>query len=374
MRVIGLMSGTSVDGIDAALIEITPDWRVTTLATQTTPYPLALRAKLLALGEGQLISMLEVGQLHRDLGELYGRCVLDLIQEAGPADLIGCHGQTVAHQPPQEKQRGFSLQLGDGAVIAAVTGIPVVSNFRARDLAEGGHGAPLVPYVDWLLGHDAQQNRCLQNIGGIANVSYLPAGGDQTTVIAFDTGAGNMLLDLTVAQFSDGQARYDSNGAKARQGTVNLLLLQQLLAHPYMQQTPPKSTGRETFGAAYFQSWLARFPELSEADWLATFTEFTAQSIGRAYQQFLPRLPEVVYVSGGAVHNRYLMERLQSALPEVAVTTSQDLGIDPTYKEAICFAVLANLRWRGLTGNLPQVTQARQPLLLGDLHPGKSEL
>ncbi|WP_218079602.1 anhydro-N-acetylmuramic acid kinase [Anthocerotibacter panamensis] len=375
-RAVGLMSGTSVDGIDAALVEIQGtgyDLSVKTLATQHVPYPQGLQQQVLALGEGAVLSALALGALHRDLGELFGRAAQDLIAAQGlcaqDITVIGSHGQTVAHRPPQGGQRGYSVQLGDGAVIAEVTGVPTVSNFRARDLAAGGQGAPLVPWVDWILCRHPQENRAIQNIGGIGNVTYLPAGGAPQTVLAFDTGPGNMLLDRIVRLFSSAERSYDAGGALARTGAVHRELLEKLLCHPYLREPPPKSTGREAFGLVYLTHWLEAYPHLKEADLLATFVEFTSRTIVDSYHAFLPHLPDSLWLGGGGVHNTYLVARLKALLPGVRVASTADLGLDPDYKEAIAFAVLAYLRLRGLPGNLPQVTHAHAPVLLGEIHP-----
>jgi len=371
IRAVGLISGTSVDGLDAALIQLTGtgyDLTVTTLKTHTYPYPARLRERLLAVGEGESLSALEFGALHRDVGEVFGNAARDLIAgyRAEEIAVIGSHGQTVAHQPPTQ-QRGFSVQLGDGAVIQAVTGISTVSNFRARDLAWGGQGAPLVPLVDWVLFRHPEESRCIQNIGGIANLTYLPKGALLADVLAFDTGPGNMLLDRIV-QLQGGGQTYDVGGLTACQGTIHPPLLAALLQDPYLRQSPPKSTGREAYGLTYLKDWLARFP-LDTADLLATFGEFTCRSISDSYQTHLPSLPDTLWLCGGGVHNHYLWQRLQKLLPTVRVLSTQELGVDPDYKEAVAFAVLGYLRLVNLPGNLPAVTGARA-LVLGDLYTG----
>lgn len=369
MKAIGLISGTSVDGIDGALVEITGtgyDLTIHSLCAHTYPYPADLASELLALGEGQAVTALDFGRLHQQVGEVFGRAALALITRAqvnaSAVAVIGSHGQTVAHRPPGAGA-GFSVQLGDGAVIHVLTGIPTASNFRARDLSAGGEGAPLIPILDWVVGRHPQHSRCFQNIGGIGNVTYLPAGARLDQVRAFDTGPGNMLLDR-VSQIFWGE-KFDAGGERASQGQIHQPLLMALLDDPYLRQLPPKSTGRERYGLTYLQGWLDQFP-LSACDLLATFGEFTCRSIADSYRAFLPELPDTLFLSGGGVHNQYLWARLRALLPSVNIQSTSTLGIAPDDKEAIGFALLGYLRQRGLAGNVPSVTGAAQALVLGD--------
>jgi len=369
MKAIGLISGTSVDGIDGALVEISGtgyDLTIHSLHTQIYPYPGDLAAELLALGEGQAVTALTFGRLHQEVGEVFGAAALALLTaaqvKASEVGVIGSHGQTVAHQPPGAAA-GFSVQLGDGAVIQALTGIPTVTNFRARDLAAGGEGAPLIPILDWVVGRHPQHSRCFQNIGGIGNVTYLPAGAGLDQVRAFDTGPGNMLLDR-ITQIFWGE-KFDTGGARASQGQIHQPLLTALLDDPYLRQPPPKSTGRERYGLAYLQTWLDHFP-ISGCDLLATFGELTCRSIADSYRAFLPALPDTLFLSGGGVHNQYLWTRLRALLPSVDIQSIRSLGIAPDDKEAIGFALLGYLRQRGLPGKVPIVTGAAQALVLGD--------
>jgi anhydro-N-acetylmuramic acid kinase len=381
MRVIGLMSGTSVDGIDAALVDLTgrqADLRVEFLAGHTYPYPAALRAQILAVCGGAALSMAEFAALDDAIAQQFAQAALAIgqtnDQRQASADLIGSHGQTVFHRPPgtdSPSGMGYSLQLGRGALIAQLTGIETVSNFRVADIAHGGQGAPLVPPVDAaLLGH-ATADRAIQNIGGIGNVTYLPAQtGDSGAILGWDTGPGNMLLDLAVQQLSGGAQTYDADGAWAATGKPDLALVQQWLAQPFFRLPPPKSTGRELFGQDYlaqcFQDTTAL--ALSPADVLATITELTAASIADSYRRFLPKIPDQVLICGGGGRNGYLLARLQANLPTSEVLTTDDLGLNADYKEAIAFAVLAYWRHLGLSSNLPAVTGASQALSLGEIH------
>lgn len=386
MRVIGLMSGTSVDGIDAVVVDLQgtdQDLKINVQASATYTYPDSLRSKILAVCGGAPLSI-------ADLAELDDRVAQEFAQAAGqiqrqlrdqqPIDLIGSHGQTVFHRPPAQNaldlsaqtQLGYSVQLGRGEVIAQFTQIPTVSNFRAGDIALGGQGAPLVPRIDLcLLGHP-EKSRCVQNIGGIGNVTYLPAQKDAEVfgagVLGWDTGPGNVLIDLAVNYFSQGQQTYDHNGAWAARGTPDLELVQAWLKHPYFQASPPKSTGRELFSPAYLQDCLKDAAHLTPADTLATLTELTAASIARSYESFLPQMPDQVFLCGGGALNSYLQSRLGAWLEPIPVLTTTELGVPVESKEAIAFAVLAHWKYHDLPGNLPTVTGASRQTPLGTLH------
>jgi anhydro-N-acetylmuramic acid kinase len=388
-RVVGLISGTSVDGIDAALVEISgtyQDLQVNLLAGATYPYPPELRARILNIVAGGCLSIAELAELDDAIAYEFAQAAIAIQTSYPAATLIGSHGQTVYHRPPPPltltlptSPLGYTCQLGRGDLIAHLTQTPTVSNFRAADIALGGHGAPLVPLVDACLLSHPDQNRCIQNIGGIGNVAYLPAtqGNDNflSTIRGWDTGPGNTLLDLAVHHLSNGQLTFDADGAWAAQGKPCQVLVQQWLQQEFFQQPPPKSTGRETFGWDYLHQCLQDMHtfNLSAADILATLTELTAASIAHSYKQFLPKLPDQVLLCGGGSHNCYLRARLAANLVEVAICTTTEVGLSLDFKEAIAFAVLAYWRQLGLSGNLPQVTGARQTALLGDLHPVAKE-
>jgi anhydro-N-acetylmuramic acid kinase len=386
VQVIGLISGTSVDGIDAALVKVagsTADLSLELIQAETYPYPEALRRQILRICAGEPLSMAELAALDDAVALAFAEAALQL-QEGHPrSDLIGSHGQTVFHRPPEttpELELGYSLQLGRGAVIAQRTGITTVSNFRAADLAAQGQGAPLVPAVDaCLLGHDSQ-TRCIQNLGGIGNVAYLPARSSTApdSFLAWDTGPGNALLDLAVERLSGGRRQFDQDGAWAAQGTPCQALVQQWLQQPFFQLPPPKSTGRELFSPAYLDAcWQdAATYSLSDVDFLATLTELTACSIVDSYARFLPQMPDQVAICGGGSRNTYLKQRIQVNLHQIApnagVCTTDDLGLNADFKEAIAFAVLAYWRSLGIPGNLPAATGARQAVPLGEIHPGSA--
>jgi anhydro-N-acetylmuramic acid kinase len=316
--------------------------------------------------------------LNVSLGEQFAQAALAGITAANltptQVQLIGSHGQTVWHAP--EANPPASLQLGEPAVIAERTGIPVVSNFRARDMAAGGQGAPLVAYVDVLLLTHPQEIRAAQNIGGISNVTFLPpATRPDLTPLAFDTGPGNVLLDLTAAHITNNQWSYDQEGALAAQGQVDADLLAWLLEHPYFARRPPKSTGRELFSDEFArQVWQrGRDQGLEAAGMMATLTALTAQSIAHAYHHFLPCFPEVVIVSGGGTRNSTLMHMLAEALHPARLLPSRVVGIPGEAKEALAFAILAHETWHGRPGNLSAATGACHPVILGQITPARPE-
>lgn len=377
MKVIGLMSGTSVDGIDAALVELDGDrhqLHCQLLGFQTYAYPSRLRLQILQVCAGEALRADQFAELDEQVASCFAQAATDLQQKFGAAELIGSHGQTIFHLPANGKL-GYSWQLGRGEAIAHHTQLPTVSNFRQADIAAGGQGAPLVPKVDaYLLAHP-NKYRCIQNLGGIGNVAFLPpqqkANWD-SEIIGWDTGPGNVLLDLAIQKITAGQQAYDQGGVWAAQGTPNHELVNCWLQDPFIHQVPPKSTGREYFGVEFLERcWqMAEQAQLSEADWLASLTEFTVLSIVENYRQFLPQMPEEVLLCGGGSRNDYLKERLQCALgDDIPVLSTDTAGVSHEAKEAIAFAVLAYWRYvHQLPGNLPKVTGANKPMLLGDIH------
>jgi anhydro-N-acetylmuramic acid kinase len=341
------MSGTSLDGIDVAVIEMP---RIRTISFASTPYPTAIREAILAVSNTTTTTA-AISRLNYQLAELYARAV----ERAGPVDLIGCHGQTVYHEGGRN-----TLQLGEPAILAERTGTPVVSNFRARDIAAGGQGAPLVPYVDYLLFRQAKKRRVVLNIGGIGNITVIRG----KNTIAFDTGPGNMVIDALVREHSQGRQTFDHGGKLAAEGNVNTGLLRDLLADPYYRQKPPKSAGREQYGVEF----IARLKQsgVPMPDLITTATVLTASTIAAAVH---PYAPDELIASGGGVHNPQIMHHLAALLPGVAMATTKDYGIDPDAKEAIAFAVLAYETWRRRPSNLPSATGARRPVILGSITP-----
>lgn len=384
MKVVGLMSGTSADGVDVALCQIEGSGRgvrIRLLAFRTFPYSQAEREALLALVRPGDADAERLCAAHAWLGACFAKAVQGICQSVSVAceemDLIACHGHTVWHQPGQTDFAGTpvrgTLQIGDPAVLAEALGCPVVSDFRAADMAAGGQGAPLVTYLDWAMLSHAERSRACQNLGGIGNVTFLPAGGAVEQVIAFDTGPGNALIDEAARHFSGGSLPFDRDGAMAARGRVNHSLLSELLAHPYLAQRPPKSTGREEFGAPFFRQFQERseWTSLPPDDFLATLTAFTARSVAEAYRAFLPGYPDEVIVSGGGAENPTLLRMLGNELPGVLIARSDQFGVSSEAKEAIAFALLGAETLRGVPSNVPSATGARGPRVLGRVTPGR---
>lgn len=359
MRVAGIMSGTSLDGIDVAIVDIQGK-RVETIGFTSTPYTADTRAQILGVSDCATHTA-AISRLNYQLSELYAKAVKRAVKRFGPVALIGCHGQTIFHEG-----RSNTLQLGEPAVLAERTGTPVVSNFRARDIAAGGQGAPLVPYVDYLLFRHPKRTRVALNIGGIANITVLPAGARPDQVIAFDTGPGNMVMDSLVREMTKGAQTCDRGGRIAASGQVNRPLLDRLLADPYYWKRPPKSAGREQYGAEFLAN--LKDTGLPVADLVATATVLTAATIALGVRRHAAQARDLI-VSGGGVHNPQIMHHLSAYLPEVAIATSSAYGIDADAKEAIAFAVLAHETWRGRPGNLMTATGARRNVVLGSITP-----
>jgi anhydro-N-acetylmuramic acid kinase len=380
MLAIGLMSGTSADGVDAALIDVRSEAdRVTftLVAYHTEPYPGAVQAALIGIAQPGAGTVDEICRMNVLVGHYFGRAALSICQQAGTdpsrIDVIGSHGQTIHHLPDPSDVYGTSvrasLQIGDAATIAEMTGVKVISDFRSRDIAAGGQGAPLVPLVDYLLCRSDEVGRVMLNLGGIANLTALPPGCSRDDVFAFDTGPGNMLIDALVSEATG--ERYDRDGRLAASGTVQPDVLGLLLEHPYFSMPPPKSTGRELFGQSFLDQIRILCKDLSLQDQVATSTALTSRSVGASIDRFVrPEFdPVEVYVSGGGRNNPVLMEGLREAMLDCRVVPSSDLGLDPEAKEAVAFAILAAETLAGRPGNLPRVTGASRAVVLGQITP-----
>lgn len=374
--VVGLMSGTSADGVDAALTRITGfgrNTKVEQLGFFFQPFDEPTRQRILAVCGGDVGGSRELCLLGTHLGKLYAQAVRNLLNQTGTPqiDLIGCHGQTVYHIPEQTPYLGESLrgtlQIGDPSYLAEEFSCPVVSDFRIRDMAAGGLGAPLVPYTEFLLYRSETEDVALQNIGGIGNVTLLPAGCQLEDVTAFDTGPGNMVMDALAAKLTNGRLGYDDGGRLAASGKVIPELLAHMLEDPYLAKQPPKTTGREYYGKDYVQSLLA-FGDYPLADVLATATRFTAESIALSLRRFAPRMPARLVVGGGGSRNPTLLRFLQDALPECRVQIQEDLGLDSDAKEAVAFALLANEALFGVCNNAPSATGARHGVVMGRIN------
>ena len=378
MRIVGLMSGTSADGVDVAIVDI-DERKVQLRAFEMFSYPPALRREILCLCRPESARLDNICHYNFVLGEVFADSVVKLCSRSGISlgsiDLIGSHGQTIYHNPRGKRYSRTmirsTLQIGEPSVIAQRSGITTVADFRPRDMAAGGEGAPLVPYADYVLFGHNRLTRAVQNIGGIANVTFIPGGGKSDEILAFDTGPGNMVIDGIIRLASGGKRNFDRGGKTAARGTVDDKLLGEMLKHPFLRRRPPKSTGREEFGAAFTERLHRRAVRrgLSDADIVATVTAFTARSIKRAYRRFLPAMPDEMILCGGGANNSTLVEMLRSELADVKMLSTGDFGISVDAKEAVSFAILAWATIKAKANNVPGATGARQPVVLGKIVP-----
>jgi len=366
------MSGTSADGIDVAIVDIQKN-KVDVLAFDTFAYPPAIRKKVLEMGEQKLCTPGDISSLNFLLGEIFADAVIKLCKKSRIAldtiDLIGSHGQTIYHNPHGLKGKIRStFQIAEPSIIAHRTGITTVADFRPKDIAAGGQGAPLVPFADYLLFAHKTKNRIIQNIGGIANLTFLPAGGKIKDVIAFDTGPGNMIIDRIVSIISGGKITFDKGGKIAAKGKVNLKMLDEMLKCPYFRRKPPKTTGREEFGKIFCDGFYkrAKNKSMSAEDIIATATAFTAASIADAYKKFLPKTPDEIILCGGGAKNKTLVNMLGQKTKGKILSTD-DFGINSDAKEAVSFAMLAWAAIKGIKNNVPSATGARSAEILGKI-------
>lgn len=366
---IGLMSGTSVDGIDSALVRCAAD-KVELVATHLHPIPAAVRASIEAISHPGDNEIERLGPLDRELGRLFASAALALADKAsvdpGMIRAIGSHGQTVRHRPPSDSQQAagcFTLQLADPNTIAELTGVTTVADFRRRDIAAGGEGAPLAPAFHAAAFARPGVNRAVVNIGGIANVTLLEG---RALRMGFDTGPGNTLLDGWIQRHR--QQSYDAGGQWASEGVVAQGLLQELLTHPYFSRSGPRSSGKEAFNLAWLDEHLRRHQGLAAVDVQATLAELTAVTIARAIAASTAEVSEL-YVCGGGAHNTHLMARLGQMVAGGRVDSTAALGIDPDWVEAITFAWLAQRTLDGMAGNAPVVTGAKGERVLGGIYP-----
>ena len=383
--VLGLMSGTSADGIDVALVRINDRATDAGISAKlegiySTAYPARVREAILRVANVGATTSAEISQLDFLLGELYARAVLAALKKfrvnASKVSLIGSHGQTIYHQGKASNFLGAgpvssTFQIGEPAVIAARTGIDTVGDFRPAEMAAGGQGAPLVPFVDYIIYRDAKIGRVALNIGGIANITVIPAGAGPEKVTAFDTGPGNMIVDALVRHYSGGRASFDRDGKLAIHGQLEPQLLQRLMAHHYVYEEPPKTAGREQFGDTFARKVIAwgRRHRPRPNDMIRTATLFTPLSIAESLTRFvLPRTRvQELIVSGGGARNPLMMAQLAVLLPGLTVRTSNEFGIPIQAKEAFAFAILAHEAFRGRANSLPSATGAKRPAVLGKI-------
>jgi anhydro-N-acetylmuramic acid kinase len=374
---VGLISGTSMDGVDAALVEIRGPAdrpRVKLRAFTTLAYPDWLRARLLDIASQNRTTAGEISTCNFKVGESFAIAAKKVLEAgnvpASEISVVGSHGQTIFHQSGASRPGNtFTLQIAEPAVIAEQTGVAVVADFRTADIAAGGEGAPLVPMVDYLLLRDAREGRVALNIGGIANVTGIPAGAKPNQVFGFDTGPGNMVMDSLVRGFTSEKEDYDTEGRIAATGHVILPILEEALSFPFFSRHPPKSAGREQFGAEFIEKYFlqrrrGRFQQL-----VRTALELTARTIADAIEKFVAPRAKVhrLIVSGGGAHNAVLIGRIAELLPKITVEKSDRYGLPVDAKEAIAFAILADRTMHGLPGNLPSVTGARRQVVLGKI-------
>jgi anhydro-N-acetylmuramic acid kinase len=380
--VLGIMSGTSADAIDVALARISgaaPHLNAKLLNHTSINFPYALRKEILRVAEQQPISAGALGQLNFRLGETFAVAALTACRRfhISPKNiaLIGSHGQTIFHQgrpvPYLGRKTASTLQVGEPAIIAAHTGITTVADFRPADIAQGGQGAPLVPYTDYLLYRHEKLGRVSLNLGGIANITVIPANAKPAQILAFDTGPANMLVDALVAHFTHGRQRYDKDARLAQEGRSVPALLDKLMRDRYLKLTPPKSTGREYYGRTYLQKLLTmgKSQRAQPNDLIRAATIFTALSIVDALNRFV--LPKTkihqLIVSGGGAHNPLILAQLAAALPQIEIVSSSQLGVPEDSKEAFAFAMLAYETFHRRPSNLPSATGARRPAILGKI-------
>jgi anhydro-N-acetylmuramic acid kinase len=381
--VVGLMSGTSTDGVDAALVGIRGDWSDPQIELKhwlTEEYDTETRNRLLSMYPPNLIAIEDLSRLNVDLGEIYAAAVLRLLGEAGvePSQVlgIGSRGVTIGHfPPPPGRSDGHRIEIAEASVIAERTGISVCSDSGMRDMAAGGHGVlASTVYTDWLLFHDDEHNYAVQNIGGISNVAHVRAGVPVEEVMSFDTGPGNVFMDFAAFEASDGAQTYDRDGLLARQGTVSQTIVDELLEHPFFDIVPPKSTGRELFGVDMWNDIKKRGAELglNKFDLVATVTAFTAQAIKKSYDSYVfPAGPvDTIVLDGGGAYNPVLVEMLSEQMAPRRVMLHDEQGVPAAVREAFAWAVVAARNFQGLPTGLPHVSGARRSVVFGKFSPG----
>lgn len=365
MLIAGLMSGTSADGVDVVLVEES-NVNFSLIAHHFYPYDNALREMIFNAMDVDKSDVSLICQLNFLLGKEFARAVLEIVEKTGlKPELIASHGQTIFHIPRPDPSKGWNvkstLQIGEASVIAEEIGVPVVADFRVRDVAAGGEGAPLVPFADYILFKDYGKSVSIHNIGGISNLTYIPRNASREDVIAFDTGPGNVLIDTYVKKFFGFE--YDRDGEIAARGRVHFDVVEKLLRHPYFSAPPPKSTGRELFNEKFLNGI-----ELNPEDFVATITFFTAKTIEIAYRKFImPHGLEEILVAGGGAYNRTLMGWMKNLLPEISIYTFEEKGLNSKAREPMAFAILGFYAFKGEANNLPQVTGAKRSVVMGKI-------
>ena len=376
---IGLMSGTSLDGLDAVMVEVEglyTDTKLKVLDSLFCPYPDELRNELLALCSPETADLEKITAMNMYLAQEFAKAVNQLIKQSGvPHEqilFVASHGQTIFHKPLGTGRLADvpgTLQIGDLSVLSELTGLPAVGDFRTADMAAGGQGAPLISFIDYILFRDPDTSRAIQNIGGIGNVTFLPAGVKEDEIISFDTGPGNMVIDAIVSAVTGGAQHYDEDGRIAASGQVNDAFLDELMEHPYFSAAPPKTTGRELFDKRFVEKLMKRAAELglSDPDLVATVTAWTARTISQSCRAFFDGKLDELIIAGGGSYNPYLLERLRQDLPGTAIKTHDAFGLPSDLKEAAGFAVFGWHTLNGTPNQLPSATGAEHPVIMGKI-------
>lgn len=370
---IGMMSGTSLDGIDAVLVRIDGDNHYEIVASETGSYTEEERKLLFDICSVDNSNVAQICMMNSHIGEKFARVVNRLLDKSGytasDISFISSHGQTIHHLPKQgenEWERPSTLQIGDLSVLSERTNIGVIGDFRTADMAAGGQGAPLTSFVDYVLFVDNKKSRAIQNIGGIGNVTYIPANNGEKYIHAFDTGPGNMMIDELVLRMTNHKQTYDKDGKIASKGMIHQPLLDDLMSESYLQVAPPKTTGRELFGRRYIDNILDKYYLVNWEDLICTVTEFTCQSIVFHYKTYLGQIDEVI-IGGGGAYNQFMVNRLRKLLPESTVHVHENFGISSDFKEALAFAILGYYALKGEYNMIPTATGAKHPVILGKM-------
>ena len=375
---IGLMSGTSADGVSAVLVKLKGNWintKFKIIEYETYPYSSGIRKRIFELFNPKTSTVDKICIMNFILGKIFAEAAIRIANKAGISikeiDFIASHGQTIYHIPKIIGINGYesksTLQIGEPSVIASETGVITIADFRPKDIAVGGDGAPISAYADYIIFRSENVSRAIQNIGGIANVTYIPKKASINDIMAFDTGPGNMIIDAIVNYVTKGKLRYDINGEIAAKGKVNNELLEWLMKHPYLKRKPPKTTGREEFGEHYAMKVIEKAKELeiSNEDLIATVTMFTAKSIALSYKEFLPEIPNEIIIGGGGAYNKTLMKMLREELKESKILVHEDFGIPSQAKEPLIMTILGNEVIHLHFNNIPNATGAKRKVIMG---------
>jgi len=382
---LGLMSGTSADGISTIIVKLKGNWTETKFKIihyRTKKYPEKIRKEIFKIFQPETGKVDNICMMNFVLGEIFAEAALETIDEAGlkrtEIDFIASHGQTIHHMPKMKKIYTYmarsTLQIGEPSIIAERTGILTIADFRPRDIAAGGEGAPISAYADYILFRSKTKSRAVQNIGGIANVTCIPRNSKPEGIIAFDTGPGNMMIDGIIEYLTRGKMTFDENGKIAARGKVNCKLFEYLMEHPYLKRKPPKTTGRREFGRKYIIKVVKRAEKmnLNLEDILATITKYTAKTIAESYRRYLPEIPDETIIGGGGSHNKTLMKMLEEEIgDETRIFRHEDFGIPAQAKEPLILTILANEAIHGHFNNIPSATGAKRKVLMGKIIPGR---